>query len=179
MKRIIHVSLILFLIFSAASLEAKGRGGKGSVVAKVIAKTVSKSIPKIKKMINSSKRSKHLARKQIRKNVPKITGIYKFKASNNKPYLGKSVKTKNQDVQKRLIQHINSGKLHPKDINTISFAKVAKKDVSKVERARIMRGDKITKGNLANKYHAPWSREKAKVLKESREKREQLLKIKF
>ncbi len=173
MQKIIYVSLILFLIFSV-SLEAKGKGGKAGL-AKAIAKTVSKNIPKIKKMIHSSKRSKHLARKQIRKNVPKnLTGLYKFKASNNKPYLGKS-----KNVQQRLTQHINSGKLHPKDINTISFAKVAKKDVSEVEKAKIMRGDKITKGNLANKHHAPWSREKAKVLKESREKREQLLKTKF
>jgi len=156
MKKIIQGSLILFLVFSI-SLEAKSKGSKIGV-AKGIAKVISKGMPKIKKMINSSKRSKHLANKKIKKNIPKnLTGLYKFKASTNKPYLGKS-----KNIQKRLTQHVRSGKLNPKDINTISFAKVAKKNVSKVEKLKIMKADKITHGNLANKQLAPRSNSKQK-----------------
>lgn len=168
MKKITLVSLILFLVFSI-SIEAKG--GKSGV-----AKTIAKSIPKIRKMITASKRSKSIANKAIRKTVPKTTGLYKFKTSNNKPYLGKS-----KNVQKRLTQHVRSGKLNPRDIKTISFAKVAKKDVSKVEKLKIMKADKDTRGNLANKQYAPRSNSKQKreVLAKEVSKNKALLKTKF
>lgn len=168
MKKITLISLILFLVFST-SIEAKeGKSG--------VAKVIAKSIPKIKKMISSSKRSKSIANKAIRKSVPKTTGLYKFKASNNKPYLGKS-----KNVQKRLTQHVKSGKLNPKDINTISFAKVTKNDISKVEKLKIMKADKDTRGNLANKQHAPrsTSKQKREVLAEEVSKNKALLKTNF
>jgi len=182
MKKRTLVSLILFLVFSI-SIEAKeAKSG--------IAKTIAKSIPKIRKMISSSKRSKSIANKSIRKNVPKIGGLYKFKASNNKPYLGKSFKTKNQNIQKRLIQHVRSGKLHPKDINTISYGKVLnkktgkevnKKTLGKVEKLKIMKADKDTHGNLANKQDAPrsTSKQKREVLAKEISKNKALLKTKF
>lgn len=184
MKKILKVSLLLILILTI-SVEAKGKASIGKAVGKIAVKSFKKSIPKIKKMINSSKKAKTIARKQIRKNVPKgLTGLYKFKASNNKPYLGKSVKSKKgQDIRKRLIQHINSGKLHPKDVKTISYAKVAKKDVSEVEKQKIKSADIKTHGGLANNHHAPWSREKSKVITQGRKNREELnkslLKTKF
>ena len=177
MKKIILINLLFLLVFTL-SIEAKS--SKGSV-GKAIVNKISKSIPKIKKMISASKASKIKARIKIKKNVPKITGIYKFKASNNKPYLGKSVKTKNQNVQNRLIQHVNSGKLHPKDVKTISYAKVDKKDVSKVEKLKIMKADKDTRGNLANKQHAPrsYSKQKREALAEEISKNKSLYKSKL
>lgn len=177
MKKITLVSLILFLLFSS-SIEAKG--GKVGV-----AKAITKSIPKIKRILNASKRNKFIAKKAIRKSVPKITGLYKFKASDGKPYVGKSTKTKNTNVQNRLIQHVRSGKLHPKDIKTISFSKVAKKDVSKIEKLKIMKADKITKGGLSNIHHAPRSnvkrasQEQKLILKKEVSKRKALLKTNF
>ena len=182
MKKVTLVSIILFLVF-LTSVEAKGR--------KVgVAKTIAKSIPKIKQMITASKRSKLRANKLIRKRVPKIGGLYKFKASNNKPYLGKSFKTKNQNVQKRLTQHIRSGKLHPKDINTITYGKVLnkktrkevdKKTLGQVEKLKIMKADKNTHGNLANIQNAPRSNSKQKreMLAKEISKNKALLKTKF
>ena len=176
MKKTILINLLLLSIFTL-SIEAKGvKSGVGKSVVKQVAKKVVKSIPKIKKMITTSKASKTKAKIKIRKAIPKVTGIYKFKASNNKPYLGKS-----KDVQKRLIQHINSGKLHPKDVKTISFAKVNKKDVSKVEKLKIMKADKDTHGNLANKQNAPrsLSKQKREVLAKEVSKNKSLYKTEF
>ena len=183
MKKRTLVSLVLFLVFSI-SIEAKGiKSGIAKGSKSGIAKTIAK-------MISSSKRSKSIANKSIRKNVPKIGGLYKFKASNNKPYLGKSFKTKNQNIQKRLIQHVRSGKLHPKDINTISYGKVLnkktgkevnKKTLGKVEKLKIMKADKDTHGNLANKQDAPrsTSKQKREVLAKEISKNKALLKTKF
>jgi len=160
------VIVFSFLLFSNL-VEAKGKG-----------KSLSKGVKVIKNLIASSKLNKVKARKIIRTNVPKNKlGLYKFKASDNKPYIGKS-----KNVQKRLIQHINSGKLHPKDVNHVSFSKknIAKKDLDMIERNVIFASDKKTNGKLANKYHAPKSYSRIKRERLSKEIQEKgLYKTKF
>lgn len=174
MKKIILINL-LFLLILTISIEAKGSKG---AIGKSLAKVIAKSIPKLKKMITSSKRSKSTAIKAIKRKVPKITGVYKFKSSSGKPYIGKSVKTKNQNIQKRLIQHIGSSKLHPKDINSISYAKVSKKKVSSIEKRLIKKADNISNGKMENIHHAPKSRVQKKSIKERKDLNKEVLKNK-
>jgi predicted GIY-YIG superfamily endonuclease len=166
MKKIILINLLLLLVFTL-SIEAKG--SKGKVLSngiKAIA-TATKSL--------LSKRAKSNARKIISSNISKRqSGLYQFKASNGKKYIGKSV-----DMNRRLKEHIRSGKLHPKDVKTIKTVNINKKNLMETERKEISISDKTSKGNLANKHNAPWSREKSKTLKISQEKKEELKKELF
>jgi hypothetical protein len=145
---------IILVLLLTITLQAKGgKSFKGKVVSagiKIIS-TASRSL------IN--KRAKSSARKMISLKIPKKqSGLYKFKASNGKSYIGKSI-----DINRRLKEHISSGKLHPKDLKTIKTAKVAKQDITKVERKEILNADKISKGNLANKQLAPRSVTRSKL----------------
>jgi GIY-YIG catalytic domain len=85
----------------------------------------------------------------------KQSGTYSFKSSNGKPYIGKS-----NDVDRRLKEHQRSGKLNPKDKGTIQTEPngLGKRGNGVVERTKIRAADAASKGGLANKQNAPFSR---------------------
>lgn len=87
-------------------------------------------------------------------------GIYKFLASNGKNYTGKSV-----DMDRRINEHVRSGKLKKGDINTVKKEEynVSNKSLLGIEKAKIKVSDILTKGGVANKQHAPLSRKRAKI----------------
>jgi hypothetical protein len=149
-----YLKIVLVIIMLTATLQAKG-GGKSAK-----GQTISKSVKAIKGFMNSSKDN---SRKIINSNIPKDrSGIYNFKASDEKNYTGLSGKGK-QGVRERLKQHLNSGKLSPNDINSVKWAKVNKKDLEKLESNEIKLRDFRSKGDLSNKNHAPMSRVRQKT----------------
>jgi GIY-YIG catalytic domain len=85
----------------------------------------------------------------------KNSGTYSFKSSNGKPYIGKS-----KDMDRRLKEHERSGKLNPKDRGTVAKEpnQLGKRGNGVVERTKIRAADAATKGGLANKQNAPFSR---------------------
>lgn len=150
---------ILLALLLTTSLHAKGKSKS------VKGTTIVNGMKVVKKLINSSKTPKTNARKVVKNKIPKNqSGIYNFQASNQKNYTGQAGKGK-QGVRERLMQHLNSGKLAPKDVKTVKWAKINKADLNKIESKEIKIRDFTSKGNSANKQHAPMSRVKQKTEK--------------
>jgi hypothetical protein len=85
-------------------------------------------------------------------------GIYSFIAANKKLYIGKSI-----DIERRIKQHIKTGKLNKSDkygVETQSY-NLDKEGLSSVEKTKIRTFDILTNGGLANKQLAPLSRKNA------------------
>lgn len=91
----------------------------------------------------------------------KISGIYKFKASNGKPYTGKSI-----DIEGRIKSHIRNKKLLEKDIHTIEIQpyQAKKSTLLSIEKTKIRTEDILSNGGLANKQHAPLSRKIQEIM---------------
>jgi hypothetical protein len=181
MKKIILINLLLLLVFTL-SIEAKGSKGR---VGKAIVNKIAKSIPKIKKMTTSSRKSKisnknilkikslkksrnvilsdtktnlrKLGKKvssaKVRKTIPEKPGLYGYKEKSNKPYLGLS-----ENLKKRTLSHLSTGKLPYQNINTVRTKNVPKIELRSREKELIIKADKYTNGGLANIQHAKLSR---------------------
>ena len=139
------IFLALFLHTEIAHAKGSSRGGKSS--------------------------SSYSSSKSYSKKSP-VKGIYTFKASNGKKYIGKSV-----DVARRIKQHIKSGKLNKSDLGTLKVTKyknIPQKALSLFEKTRIRTNDIISKEGLANKQNAPFSRAKEKVAQNYLERKQKI-----
>jgi hypothetical protein len=93
-------------------------------------------------------------------------GLYSFPSKTHswsslkKPYIGKSI-----DMDRRVKEHIGSGKLERSDLGKVTMTprNLRDKDLKSVEKETIRTEDILTKGELVNKHHAPWSRGNQKI----------------
>lgn len=144
---IIFISLVLY----TPSIQAGGWGRGGT---KVITNQATK-----------------IARGTLSKWVKKKSGLYKFTSSTGKVYYGRSV-----DLQRRLKEHLQSGKLLPKNLQSLRVFYHPKKGLNKVEKNAIKYYDIKSKGDIANVQNAFFSQSKRKIKKKSRESLDSLRK---
>ncbi|HEX5361881.1 MAG TPA: GIY-YIG nuclease family protein [Fluviicoccus sp.] len=88
-------------------------------------------------------------------------GTYSFRTANNKTYIGKSI-----DTNRRISEHVQSGKLNKSDLDTLKIQpyELGKGGLHTVETTKIRTADVLTSGNLANKQNAPLSRKVQQML---------------
>lgn len=113
------------------------------------------SFSKTRSLSNNYFTSASPSTKKFIKSLPKSSGTYEFTSANGKSYIGKS-----NNIQRRIGEHIKTGKLNMIDKKTLQHQlyPISDKPLRGIEKTKIRTFDILTKGSLANKQLAPYSR---------------------